>query len=281
LAPVPYLAHAVSLLRFIWSSVEQAQASKRQLQALSASIAQLLCTLDNEYRTRRLLQAQTSTPLTDLNALLDEITTFVQKEASRGFLNLLFTKDRRISRINEYHRRIAMSATSFQISALLYIHAWQARNDNARAVDQHELDHRLTVLETNHQQLMATLNAHERNTMPMMVSLQRRLQTGSDDNREQQFFAYTLRYLTTFSGRQVEMEDWMVTSYEVEFGHEIGSGGFGRVFEGSWNRTKVALKVLVMEDGVMPSSMVSMILVYIDAFDIYLKLHSLSVMRSR
>ena len=61
--------------------------------------------------------------------------------------------------------------------------------------------------------------------MAMMVSLQRRLQTGSDDNRERQFFAYTLRYLTTFSGRQVEMEDWMVTSYEVEFGHEIGSGG--------------------------------------------------------
>ena len=110
--------------------------------------------------------------------------------------------------------------------------------------------------------------------MGMMVSLQRRLQTGSDDNRERQFFAYTLRYLTTFSGRQVEMEDWMVTSYEVEFGHEIGSGGLyvysfwyiscihslcifsGRVFKGSWNRTKVALKVLVMEDGVMPSSMV-------------------------
>ena len=61
--------------------------------------------------------------------------------------------------------------------------------------------------------------------MAMMVSLQRRLQTGSDDNRERQFFAYTLRYLTTFSGRQVEMEDWMVTSYKVEFRHEIGSGG--------------------------------------------------------
>jgi hypothetical protein len=65
----------------------------------------------------------------------------------------------------------------------------------------------------------------QRNMMAMMVSLQRRLQAESIEDREQQFFAHTLRYLTTSSGRQVEMEDWMITSYEVEFGHEIGSGG--------------------------------------------------------
>jgi hypothetical protein len=61
--------------------------------------------------------------------------------------------------------------------------------------------------------------------MAMMVSLEKRLQTGSDDDWEHQFFAHTLRYLTTISGRQVEMEDWMITPYEVEFGCEIGSGG--------------------------------------------------------
>jgi len=110
--------------------------------------------------------------------------------------------------------------------------------------------------------------------MAMMVSLQRRLQAESIEDREQQFFAHTLRYLTTSSGRQVEMEDWMVTSYEVEFGHEIGSGGLygnfsfvdlapllnaffsGQVFKGSWKRAQVALKVLMMEDGAVPSSVV-------------------------
>ena len=65
----------------------------------------------------------------------------------------------------------------------------------------------------------------QRNMMAMMVSLQRHLQAKSIDDREQQFFAHTLQYLTTASGRQVEMENWMVTSYEVEFGQEIGSGG--------------------------------------------------------
>jgi hypothetical protein len=65
----------------------------------------------------------------------------------------------------------------------------------------------------------------QNNIMAMMVSLQRRLDHRSDDNRERQFFSHTLEYLTTASGRQVEMENWMITPYEVEFGPLIGSGG--------------------------------------------------------
>jgi hypothetical protein len=66
LAPVPYLAPAFSLLQAIWLSVKQAQASKRQLEVLAQSIAQLLQTLDRQYRARKLLQVQTSKALTDL-----------------------------------------------------------------------------------------------------------------------------------------------------------------------------------------------------------------------
>jgi hypothetical protein len=50
LAPVPYLAPAFSALRFIWTSVQHAQASKRQLVALAQSIAQLLQMLDRVFR---------------------------------------------------------------------------------------------------------------------------------------------------------------------------------------------------------------------------------------
>ena len=48
--------------------------------------------------------------------LLEEISTFVRKEASRGFLNLLFTKDQRIARVERYYRRIGVSIESFQVS---------------------------------------------------------------------------------------------------------------------------------------------------------------------
>jgi hypothetical protein len=61
--------------------------------------------------------------------------------------------------------------------------------------------------------------------MAMMVSLQRRLDHRSDGDTERQFFSHTLRYLTTSSGSQVEVENWMITPYEVEFGAQIGSGG--------------------------------------------------------
>jgi hypothetical protein len=86
----------------------------------------------------------------------------------------------------------------------------------------------------------------------------------------------------------------------VEFGQEIGSGGLyvfcipaviayplivyfvsGQVFQGSWNRMKVALKVLIVEGGVTPTSAVCQITLYTMSFHIYPGLHRPSVMRSR
>ena len=122
------------------------------------------------------------------------------------------------------------------------IQAWQSRNDEARATDQQALNDRLNDLESNHNKLVMALSvsvvilgiftclnmcidAKQDNMIAMMVSLQRRVEDTSDGDRERQFFSHTLRYLTTASGRQVEVENWMITPYEVEFGPEIGSGG--------------------------------------------------------
>ena len=66
LAPLPYLSPAFSALRYIWSSIEQVQTSKQQLEALAQSIAQLLQMLDEEYKAKRLLQDKTVVPLADL-----------------------------------------------------------------------------------------------------------------------------------------------------------------------------------------------------------------------
>ena len=133
LAPVPCLVPAFAVLRFIWLLVQQAQASKQQLQTLAQTIAQLLWTLNQEYSAGRLREGQTSTPLADLRRsvssvvlfrplsipllyrLLDNISTFVEKAASSTFLKLLFTKDRRISRIEGYHNRIEDLIDPFQV----------------------------------------------------------------------------------------------------------------------------------------------------------------------
>ena len=124
---------------------------------------------------------------------------------------------------------------------------------------------------------MTCADMQQNDVMAMMVSIQRRLDHLSDGDRERQFFSYALRYLTTASGRQVEMENWMITSYEVEFGRQIGSGGLyvlycslthflricseftysGKVFIGTWNKMQVAIKVLTNGPGVAPSSEVS------------------------
>ena len=59
----------------------------------------------------------------------------------------------------------------------------------------------------------------------MMVSLQRGLDNRSGGDQEREFFSHILQYLTTISGDRVKLENWMITSYEVELGPQIGSGG--------------------------------------------------------
>jgi hypothetical protein len=66
---------------------------------------------------------------------------------------------------------------------------------------------------------------YQSDVVATMVSLRRRLDNGGDGERERQFFSHALQYLTTASGRQVEIQTWMITSLEVEFGPQIGSGG--------------------------------------------------------
>src|SRR5882672_9366175 len=78
LAPVPCLASAFTVLRFICSSVIQAQASKGQLQALTQMIAHLLCTLNKEYGAGQLLHANTLMAIDDLEmfvALMSALRT--------------------------------------------------------------------------------------------------------------------------------------------------------------------------------------------------------------
>jgi hypothetical protein len=74
LPPVPSLTTAFSALKFISLAVKQVQVSKIQLKVLTQAIAQLLQTLNDEYREGRLLQATTSTPLANLCRFVNSVT---------------------------------------------------------------------------------------------------------------------------------------------------------------------------------------------------------------
>ena len=108
-----------------------------------------------------------------------------------------------------------------------------------------------------------------------MVCLRRRLENRSDDDREWQFFRYVLQMLISRNEFEVEIEDWMITSYDVEFGPRIGFGGLcvpnsdryllmfsiyahrmlcsGEVYKGVWNKMQVAIKVVRTDSGLIPS----------------------------
>jgi hypothetical protein len=109
------------------------------------------------------------------------------------------------------------------------------------------------------------------NMMAMMATLQRRLTQPLGGDRERRFLTHSLEYLYTASGRQVKLESWMITSFDIEFGPKIGAGGLlvtvsflvyatsltptcsGHVYEATWNKTPVALKVIKTESGLAPS----------------------------
>ena len=180
------------------------------------------------------------------------------------------------------------------MSALLRIINWQSINNDAQIEDQQILVKHLSELEANQNRLQASLSVlliypgtttgyshqcldvQQSNIPAIMVSLQRHIQAKTATDQELNFFSHSLRYLSTCSGQQVVVERWMVTPFEVEFGRQIGAGGLfvpslfnihgrfcdlklcsGQVFQGLWNKTEVALKVLKTEGGIMPSSAVS------------------------
>jgi hypothetical protein len=102
----------------------------------------------------------------------------------------------------------------------------------------------------------------------MMAALQRRLDQNLS-HRERQFFSHSLESLSITSGIVAELDRWTITAFEVEFGRKIGSGGLcvmsfctmslltqnsGEVFEGTWNMTPIALKVLKTEQGIIPGT---------------------------
>jgi hypothetical protein len=58
----------------------------------------------------------------------------------------------------------------------------------------------------------------------MMASLQRRLKHSVGDERERRFFTHSLAYLHRESGERIPLENWTITSFDVEFGKKIGSG---------------------------------------------------------
>ena len=67
LTPVPGLSAAFSVLQYIWTSVQEVQASKQQLHCLTSLIAQLLQTLNSQYRSGHLSEAGTCSQLKDLS----------------------------------------------------------------------------------------------------------------------------------------------------------------------------------------------------------------------
>ncbi|KAF8956482.1 kinase-like domain-containing protein [Flammula alnicola] len=258
LGPVPYLHLSFTIFKTIWAAVGEAEDSKEQLKVLAGSVAHLLYALDKQYREGKLNDDATLEALIDLESLLKEISAFIQKQGSNGFFRSLIQKEDRLSSIDAYHRRIATSINAFQgvihtqLAALMDIHRWQAKNDEARMIDQKRLHAHLHELEANQRLLIDALSVVQNSPMAMMATLRRRLEERRGDQEELRFMIHSLRYLMTMSGQQVDIKPWTITSFDVEFGPLIGAGGLWVSFFQVINYTDVALKAMNGMEGITP-----------------------------
>ncbi|KAJ7636250.1 kinase-like domain-containing protein [Roridomyces roridus] len=249
--PVPGLHAAYTVFKFIYSSVQAVRTSKEQLVVLANAVAQLLGTLQREFEGKRLSPESCQKPLKDLIDLLNDIHKFVQIEQERTFLTALFHADARIAAIELFYHRISTTMNSFQVSASLNIQQMLRDNERARLGDVEALASRFSVLENNHNELRRELDINNKNMLAMMVSIERRMERNrGGDGPEQRFYSHTLQYLTSTSQQQVKLEHWMISPFEVDFGKEIGAGGYGTVCQGTWNRTEVAIKMIRNESDV-------------------------------
>ncbi|KAJ7912675.1 kinase-like domain-containing protein [Mycena leptocephala] len=252
---VPALSGVFTVFGFIVASIQAVETSKNQLNALTMSTQQLLTTLNEEFSESRLVAGKCVKPLSELEKLLRDIHRFVETEKESSFLKTLFQKDSRIFKIDAFHRQIGMCIKAFEISSLLNVQTMLAESKRAQARDAEALHTYLNKLESNNAKLLHTLEINQNNTIAMMVSIQKQLNNQNVDREEQKFYTHTLEYLTSRSGKNVKVEEWMISAFEVDYGPEIGTGGFGTVYLGTWNRTEVAIKVLQNVAGIRPSLM--------------------------
>ena len=76
------------------------------------------------------------------------------------------------------------------------------------------------------QNVSTPTEAQHSSVMAMMISLQKSLDNKLiPDKREEQLIKHSLNYLVSTSQKQAHIDSWTITSFEVEFGELIGSGG--------------------------------------------------------
>ncbi|KAJ7263394.1 kinase-like domain-containing protein [Mycena rebaudengoi] len=253
LTPVPGLSAGFTIFKFIASCVEL-EVNKLQLRSLANAIGQLLATLQREFESSRLVASSCVQPLMDLRVLLDDVHRFVKIQQDRGFLKSLLKRETIVINIEAFYQRIRTLNGGFHISALLNVQHMLAQNESARSSDADALKARFSALERNQTELRRALDNNQSNVLAMMVSIERRLDRQHENNAERGFYSHALHYLRSTSGQQIDLEDWMISSFDVDYGPEIGSGGFGTVYKGTWNRTAVAIKLVHNHSGVSANS---------------------------
>ncbi|KAK0493455.1 kinase-like domain-containing protein [Armillaria luteobubalina] len=246
LTPVPCLAYAYALLKFIWNTITALDTVRQQLEALACTAATMLSVLDRELKSRKVIPERITAHLRETEDVLRHVSAFVNKVKEQNFLQNLYHKDDYVSQIDGFHKQILSLMHAFQISSLVNIQGMLAQFKKSQKTDRAALLCRLRGLEKNQMLLMKMIGANHENIIIMINGLQQQINKGTCDNIERRFFTKTLHHLSTMNTKSVKpikTEPWAINSSDVELGEQIDEGAFGKVYKGVWHRKKIAIKV--------------------------------------
>ncbi|KAJ7709304.1 hypothetical protein B0H16DRAFT_1631460 [Mycena metata] len=253
ITPVHRLSTAFNQFRYIAYAVKELQTRKEQISALARALGELLATLNRKFELCTPMEASYVKALKDFEGLLRNVTSFIQAELERTLLESLFYDESHdvSESIERFYREIGTTENAFQIPPRQHL---LGAHKLARSRDAEAMHARFLTLQRSQSELRNALGINNDNVKAMRLAIERRVAGRRNETRpEQRFYSHALHYLRSVSRQDFEFhaEDWMISPFDVERGAPIGSGGFGTVHTGTWNRTEIALKYIRNSAGVV------------------------------
>ncbi|KAJ3416314.1 hypothetical protein HDV05_002254 [Chytridiales sp. JEL 0842] len=283
LLPIPIFFHICDLIHHIVRGVEIVQQNKSSLHRLAERANRVLDTVNafvkNEVRKKKrqeggsedgeeeeeeeeeeeLDTSKVDLPehiMVHLNAmieLLEKVDEFVKKESGKKFMQRFVNRHQTAAKIGIFHDELAGIAQDLQMALEIDLRQWLEEDKEDRKNDLADMDFTLQHLVDNDYKILNALELKQQDYLEALEALQKNLTEQLDETLERNidrlFMEKALNCLLRASQTPAppKVEEWILTSWEIEIGDTISRGGFGEVAKAIWlGHTTVAVKRLLI-----------------------------------
>ncbi|KAI9340148.1 hypothetical protein DFJ73DRAFT_662118, partial [Zopfochytrium polystomum] len=260
--PIPLLLHAFERLKDVEAKTRRIQHNKHSIRRLILRSSRILASVESYARRERDRPPSPEPPglpeniaafVKALMGVLESVDDFVQKHATKKFMQHFVNRQSTAAKLQLLHRELASIAQDLSLSLQLDARAWAEEDKADREADVADMDFTLQHLVDNDYKILNALELKQQEYLEAMEALQKNLADHVDRslerNLERLFMERALTCLRRASQTLAPtvVHDWVITSWEIEIGDVMNRGGFGEVAKATWlGHTSVAVKRLLI-----------------------------------